>query len=116
MSSKTDRRLKELGAKRFREQKHPENSGRKRRPVVMLSGNGHFAVFKSIADAARKMNVNPDNISRCCKLNASKHKKKRSWYRHTDKESGSLINTDHSYKGFRFYYENDNSWITKIRQ
>lgn len=77
----------------------------------MLSGNGHFAVFRSTADAARAIHGQAANVRRCCKENASKNKKKPG-----SNESGSLINTDHSYKGFRFYYENDNSWITKIRQ
>lgn len=116
MSEETDRRLKELGAKMFREQKHPENAGVPKRKVVLVADDGRFCVFPSILEAAKKIGGNATNIGRCCRQNARKRVKKRTWTKTMTKESGSLINTNHRYMGFRFYFEDDETWITKIRQ
>lgn len=115
MSKATDRRLREQCAKRLREQPHPENAGKPRRKVVLITDKGKFYIFASINEAARRTELEPHNIGRCCRQNESKREKIRTWAKNVSKQDGSLVNTDHRYKGVRWYFEDDNIWTTKIQ-
>ena len=99
MSAEKDRMLKEIGAKRFREQKHPEGAGMPKRRVIAISEDGHWTLFSSLSHAAEKVGGQRPNISRCCRQNARNGR-----------------NTDHKYMGIRFYYEDDNTWMRKVKQ
>lgn len=76
---------------------HP-NAGRPKKSVVALDEQGNWAVFPSLKHAAEWCSGKWENIFRCCRQN-SLHKE----------------NTDHHYKGFRFYFETDDQWICKIK-
>lgn len=121
MSAATDRRLKELGAKIFREQKHPKGAGVPRRPIVAVKDNGEWFPFPSACEAGAAIGIAPYNIGRCCRQNEARRVKSRTWTNNrvkggkgTSKADGSLINTDHRYKGFRWYFDSDPIWIEKI--
>lgn len=45
------------------------------------------------------------NVRRCCVMNSR---------RNTNKRTGA-VNSDHKYMGFRFYFESDNIWTTKVK-
>ena len=75
---------------------HP-NSGRKKISVVAVNDDGRFQVFTSSAFAAKRIDGNYSNVLRCCRLNEIHGR-----------------NTDHKYMGFRFYFEKDTNWLTKI--
>jgi hypothetical protein len=66
---------------------------------------GELAFFPYVGDAAEKLGISQRNISRCCMSNEKGISDKR-----------MTINTDHRYKGIRWYYESDNKWTTKIKQ
>lgn len=78
-------------------------SGKKPAPVIGIE-NGRPMYFPSIEAAARWINGLPQSIHRCMHDNRAKTINKRN----------GKINTDHKYKGVRFYYENDDSWMQKI--
>lgn len=115
MGKAKDQRLRKEAAKRFREQKHPENAGVPKRRVVMVTDKGKFFLFNSICDAAKAVGLEPGNIGRCCRQNAARKVKQRTWTKFTKKEEGNKVNTDHRYKGVRWYFEDDNIWTTKIK-
>jgi hypothetical protein len=52
------------------------------------------------------LDVSRENVRRCCKFNRKGVAPTKSWKR---------VNTDHKYKGLRFYYESDNIWLEKIK-
>lgn len=85
---------------------HPDNAGRPARAVIAIHGQRQL-FFKSINDAAAWCGGQGPNVRRCCRLNASP-----ATVRHPDHP-----NTDHRYKGVRFYYESDfSTWSAKIDQ
>lgn len=75
------------------------NSGRPKKAVIAVMDNGGWKIFSYTAPAAEFVDGRRENVLRCCHQNASHGK-----------------NTDHRYKGVRFYFENDNNWINKISQ
>lgn len=93
--------------------------GRNRRPIVAVTDDGKFHVFKSAYSAAEWLKKNTgksccrENICRCCRENASLKVCKHSW-RPGQKKGSSTINTDHKYMGVRWYYECDTIWYSKI--
>lgn len=115
MTKETDEYLRRLASKRFKEQKHPENAGVAKRRVIMITNKGKFFVFESINDAARKVGLEPHNIGRCCRSNAARRVKQRTWTKYASRGEDKLINTDHRYKGVRWYFEDDDIWPTKIQ-
>ena len=82
----------------------PAGAGRPRKQVIAVSDNGRFFVFKSVAEAGRKMGVRRENIGRCCRDN------ERCVTNKTNK-----VNTDHKYMGFRYYYEENPAWMNKVK-
>ena len=91
---------------RFRPKGHP-NAGRKKICVVAIDKNGKFRVFSSIAHAASYYGGSASNIRRCCRENQEGRPLKR---------PNGKVNTDHRYKGVRFYYEKDGTWLKKYKE
>ena len=75
----------------------PSSAGRPKKSVVALSDDGKFLVFDYVGQAALFCHGCESNVSRCCRQNALHGR-----------------NTDHQYKGFRFYYESDDAWLEKV--
>lgn len=98
MSAEKDRMLKELGAKKFREQKHPQNAGMKKQKVIAISDDGKWTLFSSVSYAADRIGGSRPNVSRCCRQNAKGGR-----------------NSDHRYMGIRFYNEDDDTWMKKVK-
>ncbi|MBR6250718.1 MAG: hypothetical protein IKR17_05940 [Bacteroidales bacterium] len=91
---------------KYRPTSRPDNAGRCRKKVIAIADNGRWCCFDYFGEAAERMKCNRENIRRCCQCNQA---------RHVDKRNGK-VNTDHKYKGFRWYYETDNIWTSKIAQ
>ena len=84
--------------------KRSECCGRMKRKVIAVMPNGKWYSFGSIAEAANSTGSIRENISRCCRLNASGRKNMKT----------GKTNTDHKYDGVRWYYDDDNNWLVKI--
>ncbi len=87
-----------------RHRPRPDNAARCRKKVIAIADNGRWCVFDYMGEAAERIKGNRENIRRCCQCNERRNK---------DKRNGK-VNTDHKYKGLRWYYETDNIWTTKI--
>ena len=70
-----------------------------------MSGGRPF-FLPSIEAAARWIGGRAMNVRRCALCNKERHVNLRT----------GKVNTDHSYKGVRFYLEKDTIWYDKIRQ
>ena len=91
-------------------------AGRCRKPVVAINANGKLLVFSDSRQAAKYLIGGfRENISRCCRLNHNGNKPK---YKPFGKKLGkkpTKTNTDHSYMGFRWYFEADvEIWKDKL--
>lgn len=91
---------------KYRPKTRPDNAGRCRLQVVAVTDDGAWFVLPYIGAAGEWIGGSRENVRRCCQFNRR---------RHVNKKTGA-VNTDHKYKGIRFYYETDNIWITKIKQ
>lgn len=98
---------------KFRPKQRPDTAGRCRKMVVGLLDNGQWMLFKSLVEAAEWLGGIRENIGRCCRMNKSRKVCKHDW-RTGCKKGSELVNTDHRYKGIRWYFESDNIWIEKI--
>lgn len=74
------------------------NSGRPKKAVIAIMDNGEWKIFSYSVPAAEFVNGSRFNVVRCCRQNACHG-----------------INTDHRYKGIRFYFDTDDNWITKLQ-
>lgn len=81
------------------------NSGRPKKPVIALTDEGDFVYFSYVDAAAKWCNGSRHNVARCCRQNEAKPVGKR-----------GIINTDHKYFGYRFYFESNNVWLEKIKK
>lgn len=81
-----------------------DNAGRCRKEVVAVRNNGEFRVFDYILAAAEWIGGIRENVGRCCRENQA---------RHVNRKTGR-VNTDHQYKGVRFYFSDDPIWMDKI--
>lgn len=103
----------------YRSENGKKYGGRNRKPIVAITDDGKFRVFKDGYLAAEWLkrhigkSCNRENIGRCCRMNASRRVKKHSWAPGTPKGT-STVNTDHRYMGIRFYFESDKIWYSKI--
>lgn len=79
--------------------------GRPDKPVVAVNDAGKWIYFPSCAEAGRLLGIRYENIRRCCRENETGTKNHK-----------GQINTDHKYKGVRFYFESDEKWTTKIKK
>ena len=101
MPKRSQRRCRKgwINIVKYRPTKRPDVAGRCRKPVIAVTDDGKWCVLPFIGAAGKWCGGNRENVRRCCILNG-KH----------------LKNTDHKYKGVRWYYESDNNWTTKIAQ
>ena len=75
----------------------PATAERCRKPLIGLTDDGNVRYFSHAQAAANWIVGSRACVNRCCRLNASHG-----------------TNTDHRYKGIRFYFENDDNWTKKI--
>lgn len=94
--------------------RRPETAGRKPKQVIAVTDEGRFHVFPFIGAAAQWIGGNRSLISRCCRYNQARKVNSRDWSKGRPKGSG-CVNTDHRIYGVRFYYEDDDVWIEKIK-
>lgn len=95
-----------------------DNAGRSPKQVVAVFDDGQFLVFPYIGEAAKWLDgslASRHNIGRCCRFNESRKVCKND-YRKGERKGASRINTNHRYKGIRWYFESDSAWTTKIKQ
>ena len=90
---------------KYRPTTRPDNAGRCRKKVIAVMDDGTWCVLPYIGAAGEWIGGNRENVRRCCQCNQE---------RHVNRKTGK-VNTDHKYKGVRFYYERDNIWTTKIQ-
>lgn len=76
---------------------HHDISEVRKQQVVAVGYKGNWLVFPSCTEAANWCGSTASNISRCCRWNKERRK-----------------TSDYKVKGIRFYYENDNIWLSKI--
>lgn len=89
---------------KHRPTERPDTAGRCRRKVVAVRNNGKYRIFDFIGAAADWLGGSRENIGRCCRNNQE---------RHVNQKTGK-VNTDHQYKGIRWYYATDPIWQEKI--
>ena len=89
---------------KYRPKVRPDNSGRFRKKVVAVRNNGKYHIFDFIGAAAEWLGGGRENIGRCCRFNQE---------RHVNQKTGK-VNTDHQYKGIRWYFASDPIWQEKI--
>ena len=82
----------------------PDTAGRSRKEVVAVRNNGKYRIFDFIGAAAQWLGGSRENIGRCCRNNQE---------RHVNQKTGK-VNTDHQYKGIRWYFTSDPIWQEKI--
>ena len=83
----------------------PDNAGRCRKQVIAVMDDGTWKVFSYLGSAAKSVQGCRENVGRCCRFNQR---------RHINKKTGK-VNTNHRYKGVRFYFETDDVWMKKIK-
>ena len=92
-----------------------DNAGRCRKVVIAVMDDGKWNVFPYLGAAAKWVGGTRENVGRCCRDNQSKRKLSRPWGIRSGHKP-EAVNTDHRYKGVRFYFESDNTWMEKINQ
>lgn len=85
---------------------HPDNAGRKKKPIIAVMDDGSWCYFSHTTPAAKWCGGCRENINRCCKMNFARHVNIRN----------GKVNTDHRYMGIRFYFEADDIWTEKIKK
>lgn len=90
----------------YRPKSRPDLAGRCRKQVVAVMDDGSWTVLPFVGAAGEWVGGCRENVRRCCQYNQ---------HRQANKKTGK-VNTDHKYKGVRFYYESDDIWLTKIKQ
>ena len=81
-----------------------DTAGRCRKEVVAVRNNGTHHIFSFVGAAAEWIGGNRENVGRCCRENQK---------RNVNQKTGK-VNTDHQYKGVRFYFATDPIWQEKI--
>ena len=90
--------------RKYQPKTRPDNCGRCRKAVIAVMDDGRWVWLPYIGAAGEWISGCRENVRRCCALNMKTESAKR-----------RKVNTDHRYKGVRFYYECDNKWTTKIK-
>ena len=98
---------------KYRPTTRPDNAGRCRKQVIAVLDDGRWVWFPYLGAAAEWIGGNRENVGRCCRMNQAKKVCKHNW-RPGQPKGANPINTDHKYKGIRFYFESDNVWTTKV--
>lgn len=91
---------------KYRPTSRPDTSVRCRKQVIAVMDDGTWRHFSFLGSAGELIGGSRENVGRCCRSNRA---------RHVNRKTGK-VNTDHSYKGVRFYFEDDEIWMTKIKQ
>lgn len=91
--------------------KRPPHAGRKKRKVIAVNDHGKFICFNSISEVGIWIRGTKGNVRRCCKLNSQ-----RKTLKNVKGEMTDRVNTDHKYKGVRFYFEDDSIWLDKVKK
>ena len=89
---------------KHRQTERPDTAGRCRKEVVAVRNNGRYHIFDFLGAAAEWLGGSRENIGRCCRCNQE---------RHINQKTGK-VNTDHQYKGIRWYFASDPIWMEKI--
>lgn len=95
---------------KYRPTFRPDTAGRCRKQVIAVLDDGKWLHFSYIGSAAEWCGGLRENIGRCCRLNESKAVLRGPHGKPTGK-----VNTDHRYKGVRWYFESDDVWTEKVR-
>lgn len=107
LSKKSQRRMKK-GWKNLDKYRNcngrPDTAGRSRKMVVAVRNNGKYHIFDFVGAAAEWLGGSRENIGRCCRTNQA---------RLVNQKTGK-VNTDHQYKGIRWYFAIDPIWQEKI--
>ena len=90
--------------RKYQPKTRPDNCGRCRKAVIAVMDDGRWVWLPYIGAAGEWIGGCRENVRRCCALNMKTESAKR-----------RKVNTDHKYRGVRFYYESDNKWTTKIK-
>lgn len=88
----------------LRPKTRPDNCGRYRKAVIAVMDDGRWVWHPYIGAAGEWVGGCRENVRRCCYENLVAKSRKR-----------GVCNSDHKYRGVRFYYESDNKWTTKIK-
>ncbi len=98
---------------KYRPKKRSDVAGRARKKVVVVTDDGKFRIFSYLKEASDWLGRNHDNVGRCCRANMSKKVCKHNW-RQGQPKGADLVNTDHKYMGYRWYYYDDPVWWDKV--
>lgn len=115
LPKRTKRRIAKgwANVSKYRPKNRPDNAGRCRKRVVAVTDEGKFRIFDYLGAAAVWVGGNRENVGRCCRLNMSKRVCKHDW-RQGQPKGADRVNTDHKYKGIRFYFYDDPAWWDKV--
>ena len=86
-----------------------DTAGRSRKEVIAVTDEGRWLYFSYLGAAAKWIGGNRENVGRCCRQN-----QRKAILRDVKSRPSGKVNTDHRYKGVRFYFESDDVWTTKI--
>lgn len=104
MSKRAQRRARK-GWKNLELHRPRGGPGRPDKPVIAVNDTGKWLYFPSVAEVGRQMGIRKENILRCCRYNQARKQ-----------GHNGNVNTNHKYKGIRFYFESDPVWTEKINQ
>lgn len=117
MSKRSQRRSAKgwVNVEKYRPKKRSDVSGRCKKKVVVVTDDGKFKIFSFMLEAAIWLGKESmrNNIGRCCRENMSKKVCKHNW-RQGQPKGADLINTDHKYMGYRWYFYDDPAWWDKV--
>ena len=99
---------------KFRPKERPDNCGRCRKEVIAVFDDGTWKWFPYVGAAAQWIGGSRENVGRCCRYNYRKRICQHDW-RPGQGKGASRINTDHRYKGVRWYFNEDDAWTTKVK-
>lgn len=116
LPKRTQRRIAKgwVNVEKYRCTTRPDTAGRCRKKVVVVTDEGKFRIFDYIGAAAEWVGGSRENVGRCCRQNMSKKVCKHDW-RVGQPKGADRVNTDHKYKGHRFYFFDDPSWWDKVQ-
>lgn len=93
-----------VNLRKYQPKTRPDNCGRCRKAVIAVMDDGRWVYLPYIGAAGEWIGGSRENVRRCCNENLKAESKQR-----------RKNNSDHKYKGVRFYFESDNKWTTKIK-
>ena len=96
---------------KYRPKERPDNAGRCRKQVIAVLDDGKWLYVSYLGAAAEWCGGLRENVGRCCSL----HDQQTGLHDPKGRLTGK-VNTDHRYKGVRWYFEDDNIWTTKVKQ